>query len=256
MTQTHARTLVVAAAVVAVVASGCTMKRQKEPPLGGPSENALSLAIEAHPDIIVQDGSSHSVITVRALDADAKPMGGLTIRADIVVSGAIANDFGVLSSTTLSTTSDGRAEAVYTAPPAPIDLESPDPIVEIWLTPIGLNWDNSSSRRVSIRLVKPGVIIIPGAPFAEFSFTPANPAVGAQVYFNASASSDPGGSIVSYEWDYGDGDQETGMTQSHDFTAAGIYLVTLTVTDNSGMKASKTRTITVAAAPPPTTLRP
>jgi PKD repeat protein len=50
---------------------------------------------------------------------------------------------------------------------------------------------------------------------------------------------------VSYEWDYGDGDRESGITQSHDFTAAGDYQVTLTVTDDSGLKASRTRVISV-----------
>lgn len=244
MTQTHIRTLI-AAAAVAVAASGCTMKEQKEPPLAGPSGTALSLAVTANPDTVVQDGASQSVINIRALDADAQPIGGLTMRVEIVVGGVVANDFGMLSASTVSTSADGRAAVVYTAPLAPADPNDPGVVIDIWLTPIGTNYDNGISRRVSIWLVAPGMIHVPGAPFPEFTYSPLIPTVGNYVSFNASASSDPGGRIELYEWDYGDGDFETGVTNTHDFRAAGTYRVTLTVTDNSGQKASKTRSITV-----------
>lgn len=225
--------------------SGCTMKKQDAPPLAGPSEFGVSLAMTATPDTITQDGASQSVINIIARDSHSQPIANLQLRLGMAVNGVSVSDFGRLSTQNLVTGSDGRATAVYTAPPAPPDLNDPEPIVSFVVTPVGTNFDNQWSRFVSIRLVRPGVAQIPGAPFAEFSYTPANPRPGTLIHFDAQFSSDPGGFIVSYEWDWGDGEQETGITQNHDFTAAGSYPVTLTVTDNSGLRASRTRTITV-----------
>ncbi len=85
-------------------------------------------------------------------------------------------------------------------------------------------------------------------PTAAFSFSPANPTVGQQVLFDGGASSDADGSIVSYRWDFGDG-QTSGPSGSsaiyHSFAAAGTYTVTLTVTDNDGASDSVTHTVRV-----------
>jgi PKD repeat protein len=54
------------------------------------------------------------------------------------------------------------------------------------------------------------------------------------VSFDGSGSSDSDGSIVSYSWDFGDGSTGSGVTTSHQYTALGVYTVTLTVTDNDG----------------------
>lgn len=51
------------------------------------------------------------------------------------------------------------------------------------------------------------------------------------VLFDASSSS---GNIISYEWIFGDGEIGTGSSISHTFTSAGIYTVTLRVTDDLG----------------------
>ncbi|MFH1723998.1 MAG: PKD domain-containing protein [Elusimicrobiota bacterium] len=59
--------------------------------------------------------------------------------------------------------------------------------------------------------------------------------VGESVHFDGSGSSDPDGSIVSYEWDFGDGSENAaGANVSHPYSQAGIFTVTLTVTDDQG----------------------
>jgi PKD repeat protein len=63
--------------------------------------------------------------------------------------------------------------------------------------------------------------------------------------FDASASYDPEGTIVSYEWSFGDGGTGSGISPSHTYAAAGIYTVVLTVTDNGGAEDSDTQEITV-----------
>jgi Tol biopolymer transport system component len=69
--------------------------------------------------------------------------------------------------------------------------------------------------------------------------------VASPVSFNASASYDPDGAIISYNWDFGDGINGTGVTPVHKYstyrwngTAYQPFTVNLTVTDNGGMKNS------------------
>ena len=56
------------------------------------------------------------------------------------------------------------------------------------------------------------------------------------VAFNASASSDPDGSIARYDWGFGDGQTaaDGGPSPSHTYAAPGTYQATLTLTDNEG----------------------
>ena len=58
--------------------------------------------------------------------------------------------------------------------------------------------------------------------------------VGQEIAFDASASFDPENDIVSYHWDFGDGDTDTGINSTHIYSQRGAYSVTLTVTDETG----------------------
>jgi len=51
--------------------------------------------------------------------------------------------------------------------------------------------------------------------------------------FTGTASS-PGGSIVSWNWDFGDGSTSTNQNPSHQYTSGGVYEVNLTVQDANG----------------------
>ena len=90
-------------------------------------------------------------------------------------------------------------------------------------------------------------------PVASFVYSPENPVVNQTITFNASSSYDPDGTIVSYEWDFGDGNvtNTTYEILKHSYSEAGSYDVTLTVTDNDGVTNSTTKTITVY---PPTAI--
>jgi hypothetical protein len=68
------------------------------------------------------------------------------------------------------------------------------------------------------------------------------------VTFDATASSDPDGTIVSYNWNFGDFTTGSGSTVTHSFTP-GQYIVTLTVTDNGGRTATSTTNIAAQGAP-------
>jgi PKD repeat protein len=69
---------------------------------------------------------------------------------------------------------------------------------------------------------------------------------GFVVNFDASASYDPDGAIVSYAWNFGDAASGTGEYTSHVYTAPGTYTATLIVTDNDGATNSVTHPVTVS----------
>ena len=89
------------------------------------------------------------------------------------------------------------------------------------------------------------------APIADAN-NPYSGTVGVPLQFNGSYSTDDG-TIVAYDWDFGDGHTGTGVKPTHTYTAPGTYHVTLTVTDDMGVTDSTTRTATIieqATSPP------
>ena len=85
-----------------------------------------------------------------------------------------------------------------------------------------------------------------GPPYALFTYTIEN----RTVEFDASLSGDYDGIIISYEWDFGDGTNGTGMIVSHTYAINGTYDVTLTVTDDDGATDNITKQIIVPNVPP------
>ena len=78
---------------------------------------------------------------------------------------------------------------------------------------------------------------VPELPVATFSYAPLNPLTGDPVSFDATASSDPAGAIVSYQWDFGDGVVGSGVIVNHTFSVATLYQVELTIRDDRGVSA-------------------
>jgi PKD repeat protein len=95
----------------------------------------------------------------------------------------------------------------------------------------------------------------PGAlPTAAFTFSPAQPGVGENVFFNASTSTaGPGHTITTYSWTFGDSTTGVGVTPTHAYATAGTYSVQLKVTDDIGQTALSTvQQITPGNPPAPT----
>jgi len=55
-----------------------------------------------------------------------------------------------------------------------------------------------------------------------------------EITFDGSGSSDSDGTIESYNWNFGDGNTDTGVTVTHSYETAGNYKVTLQVVDDIG----------------------
>ena len=56
--------------------------------------------------------------------------------------------------------------------------------------------------------------------------------------------------IVKYSWNFGNGGTASGMVAKENFETAGVYTVSLTVTDDAGNTASTTQTVTVGTSSP------
>ena len=81
---------------------------------------------------------------------------------------------------------------------------------------------------------KLAIVVSNPPPVASFEVSNDMPPVGVPVSFDASGSYDPNGEIVSYAWDFGDGNTGSGIETSHVYDQDLYYVVTLAVTDNDG----------------------
>jgi len=79
-------------------------------------------------------------------------------------------------------------------------------------------------------------------PVANFSFTTS----GLTATFT-DTSTDTGGTINSYAWNFGDGSSSTTKSPVHTYAASGTYTVSETVTDTAGKSNSKSSSVTVSS---------
>jgi len=102
----------------------------------------------------------------------------------------------------------------------------------------------SDSVSITVQVSEPGVK-------AVISADPQEGTAPLVVQFDGSASSTFEGSIVSYEWDFGDGSPKTitGATVSHKYNDIGNYTVNLTVLTNKNESAQISQVIYVREIP-------
>ena len=72
------------------------------------------------------------------------------------------------------------------------------------------------------------------------------------VDFSAEGSNDTDGTILGYEWTFGDGSIETTASASYTYLVPGTYVVTLSVRDNNGAVTTESTSVSVANNLPPT----
>ncbi|VVB91155.1 PKD domain protein [uncultured archaeon] len=105
---------------------------------------------------------------------------------------------------------------------------------------------NYGDQTVIIHVLNPNnpPVAVPGGPYSGNE--------GSAVNLDGSLSSDPdaGDSVVSYQWDFGDGSTGSGATVTHTYKDNGAYTVSLTVTDTHGATDTKTTTANIANVAP------
>ncbi|MGH7676864.1 MAG: PKD domain-containing protein, partial [Gemmatimonadaceae bacterium] len=79
---------------------------------------------------------------------------------------------------------------------------------------------------------------------------PYSGAEGDEIQFDGSLSTDAENNIVSYAWDFGDGNTGSGISPTHAYATGGTFTVTLTVTDAEGLSSQATSTTTIAEVAP------
>jgi PKD repeat protein len=108
-------------------------------------------------------------------------------------------------------------------------------------TPSLVVWDVYQSSNTAQRTVS----VVNQPPVASFTVT----CVGLRCSYDGSSSSDADDGIY-FRWTFGDGSWGMDRTGTHDYSTAGTYTITLTVTDSAQQAVTTSRTVTVAALPP------
>jgi hypothetical protein len=70
-------------------------------------------------------------------------------------------------------------------------------------------------------------------PVADFTVNPTRGTQNTVYTFDATASKDPDGDIVRYDWDFGDGASARGVVVKHKYAKGGEFKVALTLTDSA-----------------------
>lgn len=186
-----------------------------------------SIALSANPSTLGPGGGS-TEITAVAFGDDGQPLAGVPI--------TLSTDAGTLDSGGAVRFTNSQGELT--------DTLTTDETATVTATSgsVGDGVPVTATTTVEVSTNEP--------PQAQFVRSPTSPGVGQEVNFNAAGSTDDG-SIVSFEWDFGDGSTGSGERVSHRYDAANTYTVLLVVTDDQGATASANQAVTVSLGQPP-----
>lgn len=79
------------------------------------------------------------------------------------------------------------------------------------------------------------VVGVTKEPVAVITLTPTVICLGDAMAYDGTSSFDPDGAIANYLWAFGDGNTSVAGSGNHTYAATGTYVVTLRVTDGTGL---------------------
>jgi PKD repeat protein len=104
------------------------------------------------------------------------------------------------------------------------------------------NLGASSSKSATVVITAPNK-----PPVAAITATPSSAYGPVNVNVSAAGSSDPDGTIAGTVLSFGDGTTASTVAATHTYSAAGLYTITATVTDDQGASSSASTVVTVKA---------
>ncbi len=103
--------------------------------------------------------------------------------------------------------------------------------------------NSATSANITITVTIPGQNY---PPVAAASASVAGGVVPLSVNFSSAGSSDPEGSTLTYNWDFGDGSTSTAANPSHTYQSSGVFSAQLTVSDGTNNVSATPITISIA----------
>ena len=235
---------------------GCTTHDVSIPELDGPSEQGLSLKLSVSKDILVADGRDFAVVTATVRGPDGRLLPNQDVFfaiadesgrfADI---GTIVGSNGPGTGATVRTNAQGVAQVLYEAPARTDATANQSVLVVARLVGTDFNGDAYHSVRIELRSAEPR--LFPANPTnldpkCNFITEPdAGPfRVNTVIGFH-STSFDPDGTIIRYEWNFGDGTTGDAPDTAKVYRTPSSYSVTHSVIDDDGARATCTAAIVV-----------
>ncbi|MCG2825874.1 MAG: PKD domain-containing protein, partial [Thermoplasmatales archaeon] len=90
-----------------------------------------------------------------------------------------------------------------------------------------------TDNNLTVTVFTVNIVVKNRAPNADFTYIPMSPTDLELVYFTDN-STDNDGSVISWYWEFGDGNTSTMQNPTHQYLDNGTYYVNLTVTDDDG----------------------
>ena len=228
----------------ALVVAGCGLDEVDIPELDGPSALGQDLRLTVSPDVVTADGFSTVLVTAVLKNENGAPLAGRDIFMYIADEDGRAADIGEFRSSngpgtgiTVRTNASGVAQAVYEAP-ARTDATGHQTVL-ISARPIGDDFNGAIYRTVRIELRSAEPRLFPqnpenAPPICFFAVQAPNGfRTNVSILFQ-STSSDTDGTIVRYEWDFGNGTRSDHSDVNASYRLPGTYTVTHVVTDDDG----------------------
>jgi hypothetical protein len=241
---------------LALTAGGCGLDDLQVPEFSGPAGAGESMRLTASPDIITADGFSTSLITATFRGPEGQPIAGRDIFFAVADESGRFADIGEFRSSngpgtgaTARTNAQGQAQVVYEAP-ARTDATAHQTVL-VTARPIGTDANGIfayHSVRIELRSAEPR--LFPqnpsnAAPNCNFAVQAPNGfRTNVSILFQ-STSSDSDGTIVRYEWDFGNGTRSDHSDVNASYRIAGSYTVTHVVTDDDGAQDACAASVTV-----------
>ncbi|MEN6370192.1 MAG: PKD domain-containing protein [Thermotogota bacterium] len=115
-----------------------------------------------------------------------------------------------------------------------------------------------SLRWIGLAVLAGAFVVVTGcnlfnaAPEADFDWSPNEPLARTEVEFEDTSTDEGGlfgsGGVISWDWDFDDGESASSRNPTHEFDKSGDYDVTLTVTDAGGKSATVEKTVPITAS--------